>query len=531
MNEFFPCLKNEKFVNIIISIYVFALLSVITVFSVKFFSLNISNLFDRKDSYVKDLLEQMNSEEIYRIRKQNLYGDSDKKKLYEIKSSFLHLWNSYKSHAWGHDVISEDDEYADYCGYAMSMIASIGTLYIMDMQNEVKEIEKYFKKTNLYPKGSVNKAQFLGQVIGGLISAYELTGMKTFQTMFLDYSSKASQVSSTSQTMVLDGNSWRSSKNPVFNIHEFSASILPLHKIYEYTNTKSFFLSSLQPIDDIIQTNRFHGLYQNLYNISSKKEVIGLMSYESNGYSLYEILTKINKLTRDSYPSLHKLIGESTKLFLHKFIDENDSYAYLTRYRGTQKDHVITLDSFLFAAMLKSSKEIPPEYINMYCNYSDKLANGMLNYLNLNDYQLPILSALFNENNKTLTPLNTRYLLNHRILETLLVFYRLTHKNIYREAAWKIFKAVNTTCRTQNGFSSVILDKNGKAEKIDSEIDPNVYSGFFKLMYLIFSDSAFVDLDSWVITPEGHLFKKFKEKNLLVDSEAFTFGDRTSVFN
>ena len=522
---------KKKLSSFLLSVYFFAFLGVISIVLIQKFASQLTR-HDRKETFIKKLLFERDQDDPLKTLKQNTFGDADRKKQLQIKEAFSHLWTVYQTKAWGHDVITEDDEYADYSGYCTTMIASIGTLFLMDMIPEVLEIERYLNKTVLTPKGTTNRATFIGQVVGGLISAYDLTGFHTFKEQFINIANKLSSPSSnpTSDTMIITKNGWIQSSNQIYNIHEYSSVILPMQKCYEYTNSKIFYSSSLGPIDELITTSRNSAVHQNLYNSTAKKEYIGLISYANDGNSLYEVIQKLNMLTNNAFNSLKKHTRDSTMIFLHKFIEEDkEGNDFVIRYKGTKKDPTVTIDSSLFAGMLLLNKDLPSEYTNTVINITKKLGNGIIKYLNINENGIPPVAAKLDSDGK-LTPVVNRYYLDHRILESLLILYRTTHDQKYRDAAWKLFLSVNATCRTNYGFTGVSMKPNGEHETLEGEIDPRIFSGFFKYMYLIFSDSAFVDLDNWIFTPEGHPILKLDKKLLTADSEVFTNGDRTSVF-
>lgn len=49
------------------------------------------------------------------------------------------------------------------------------------------------------------------------------------------------------------------------------------------------------------------------------------------------------------------------------------------------------------------------------------------------------------------------YILRPEAVESLFIMWRLTKDPIYREWGWKIVQAINTHCRTKNGFVYVVI--------------------------------------------------------------------------
>ncbi|KAH9811056.1 family 47 glycoside hydrolase [Melampsora americana] len=111
-----------------------------------------------------------------------------------VKNAFLHVWEGYKSKAWGHDELkpisgSFDDPFS---GWGATLVDCLDTLLIMDLPTEYKYAREHVRsidwsqtldlrtiKTQRSPTSSSDPTiPFFETVIrylGGLISAYELS--------------------------------------------------------------------------------------------------------------------------------------------------------------------------------------------------------------------------------------------------------------------------------------------------------------------------------------------------------------------
>lgn len=141
------------------------------------------------------------------------------------------------------------------------------------------------------------------------------------------------------------------------------------------------------------------------------------------------------------------------------------------------------------------------------------------------DRESDVLGALF-------TVDQSKYILRPETVESLLVLYRLTRDESYREAGWRIFENLRRNCKTPAAFSA-IRDVNigrgragrrtgdasdtytpeerqaSRAEYSAPENWTDSLESFFlaetlKYLYLLFSDPSFLPLDRYVFNTEAH---------------------------
>ncbi|EAY04841.1 hypothetical protein TVAG_226540 [Trichomonas vaginalis G3] len=513
-------IKSFKF---ILSIWAFIIFATVSALLVRPINQAISR-FDRKDQYIESILDEM-SEVSPEIRMNGFYGDIDYKKLRKIRKGFLYLWNNYRFKAWSHDVINDEYEWEDYIHLALSMLASHGTLSLMGLKMDVYEIDKFFNKTKLQPKGSIKLSVFFGQVIEGLISAYEnYHSGKYFNKIQELLQLVNMSVYEGSDMITISKDKIINSGNSLFNLHEFSTVILALLQSYHHMQSKTYYSYSLKAFEKIL-SNKAESLPKNIFNNKNLHEASRSSSFDSNGYSFYDNLVKINILTNNSIKSPENDVNEIFDAIYNEYIEIRGDSAYIVQKNGKSDEKIVTLDSFLFGGLILLRRNIPPDSIQKFGEISKKLSNGLFNFLNLSVNGFPPKSAVLKGK---LEVIDSSYDLSHRVLETLLIYYRSTHRKEYRDAAWKIFKAVNESCKTIYGYSPVIINGTNVTQ-VHKEVDPKIYSGFFKLMYLIFLDSSVVDLDHFVITSDGNILKIWSESEPSIDSEVFESASRINV--
>lgn len=132
-----------------------------------------------------------------------------------VVNAFKHAWSGYKEFAWGHDNLKPISMGSnDWFGLGLTIVDALDTIYIMDLQEGLNAMPKkkntvyggciinliifssaeYDEARNwidLYLKFDVDKDINLFEVtirvLGGLLSAYHLSGDKMFLTKAVYY--------------------------------------------------------------------------------------------------------------------------------------------------------------------------------------------------------------------------------------------------------------------------------------------------------------------------------------------------------
>ncbi|KAK9764756.1 hypothetical protein K7432_007496 [Basidiobolus ranarum] len=99
----------------------------------------------------------------------------------QIKTGFLHAWNAYVENALGWDEISPITGQPNnrFNGWGATLFDSLDTLLIMGLQVEFNEAKEYVKGVDFNKSNGVNFFETTIRYLGGLLSAYELSGEVT----------------------------------------------------------------------------------------------------------------------------------------------------------------------------------------------------------------------------------------------------------------------------------------------------------------------------------------------------------------
>ena len=99
-----------------------------------------------------------------------------------MKAEFLHAWQGYKKYAWGHDDLKPlSKTYHDWYAQPLLMtpVDALDTMIIMGFKEEAARTKQYILENLSFDKDIyVQNFEITIRLLGGLLSAYELTGDK-----------------------------------------------------------------------------------------------------------------------------------------------------------------------------------------------------------------------------------------------------------------------------------------------------------------------------------------------------------------
>ncbi|KAG2198979.1 hypothetical protein INT47_013163 [Mucor saturninus] len=93
-----------------------------------------------------------------------------------VKTSFIHGWTGYKTYAMGHDELKPlTNRPSDpFGGWGATMIDSLSTLLIMELNDEYARIMPRISKINFKVDEDISVFESIIRYLGGFMSAYEL---------------------------------------------------------------------------------------------------------------------------------------------------------------------------------------------------------------------------------------------------------------------------------------------------------------------------------------------------------------------
>ena len=99
-----------------------------------------------------------------------------------VRTEFLHAWNNYERYAWGHDALRPLSKTAhDWYGQSLLMtpVDALDTLVLMHLDAEAMRARSLIVSDLSFDRDIyVKNFEVTIRLLGGLLSAYQLTGDK-----------------------------------------------------------------------------------------------------------------------------------------------------------------------------------------------------------------------------------------------------------------------------------------------------------------------------------------------------------------
>lgn len=101
---------------------------------------------------------------------------------YKVVEAFKHAWKGYKEHSWGQDELRPISKTSSsWFNLGLTIVDSLDTIYIMKLEEEFQEAKDWVKNSlNLDSDRFNNLFEITIRILGGLLSAYHLSGDQVF---------------------------------------------------------------------------------------------------------------------------------------------------------------------------------------------------------------------------------------------------------------------------------------------------------------------------------------------------------------
>ncbi|KAG7384887.1 Endoplasmic reticulum mannosyl-oligosaccharide 1,2-alpha-mannosidase [Phytophthora pseudosyringae] len=464
----------------------------------------------------------MSPREFYKKQTETFSEDQQK-----VVKMTRHAWHGYRRFAgWadylempglqGGSVYSHD--------MALTTVDSLDTLFIMGLHDEFDEASAW-AKANLseimFKDGTVSFFEITIRSLGGLLSAYYLSGEQHFLNL-ADSLGRSLQLGFTCGNFVpcraVDLENHLSYEEPLLS--EAGTFQLEFTYLAHATEDDSFML----PVNhvnsimaDLVKTRYPNGLIPVVMDWSSLQPQLGsVISVGALGDSHYEYLLKQWLLTGKqndgmremyvtavtgmqaeligrSYPSNHAFVGKVTVTggldpameHLTCFVPGMLALGY---YHGMPTSH-LELAKELTETCIQSASHLAPE-ITQFTTEE-----------NPNDVQKQQQPELF------AFPTQDYNILRPETVESLMILYRVTGDEVYREHGRTIMEAFEEHSKVlAGGYRSTLNVWYGTPTTKSGPMESFFIAETLKYLFLLFSDADVLPLDEIVFNTEAHPF-------------------------
>ncbi|CAI4227896.1 unnamed protein product [Auanema sp. JU1783] len=438
-----------------------------------------------------------------------------------VRKAFQHAWNGYKKYAWGHDQLKPvSKSYSEWFDTGLTIVDSIDTAIIMNLKEEVEEATNWIEHELSFEKDRfVNLFETSIRVLGGLLSAYHLTGNEVFKLKSVMIGDKLLNGFTQSKTAIplSDVNlKTGAAKSPAWSneasLSEVTTLQLEFRDLSRITGNKTYeetaFKTSLHIHE--IGCAKYEGLCE-MYLIptTGKFKEGTTVTFGARADSYYEYLYKQWLQTGKSVHWLQDDFVAAMNSMEEKLLrkSEPNQYSFVGELLGgntysPKMDHLVC---FLAGTLADSTRNgLPEKFLEIakglgracYAMYENPTGLGPeIAYYNMDKGQSSDLS---------IKPLDAHCLLRPEAVEAWFYLYRTTGDKMYQEWGWNAFQAIEKYAKLPNGYSSV-----NSVKKIPVTYRDLMESFFpaetLKYLYLLFADEqSDIPLDKWVFNTEAH---------------------------
>jgi hypothetical protein len=396
----------------------------------------------------------------------------------------LHAWNGYKKYAWGEDELRPITKTTSrWFNLGLTIVDSLDTIYIMGLKDEFKEARDWVESSlNLVSDSYNNLFELTIRIMGGLLSAYHLSGDKMFLDKAYDFGNRSMSAFETKSSIPYsDINLAKYAAKPPHWTSDSSlaeaTSLQIEYKDLTYITGDLRFKEAVaktsKAIHDLEKQDGLAPIYLNVHTGQFSGQTITL---GARGDSYYEYLLKQwiqngAKFDKDDdhyyflKDWLQSIKGIKDKL-IKKTVPNNLTYVgeLLSNTFNAKMDHLVCFlpGNIALGAMYlrKNPIEFPKEFTDDLLNLAEeltetcyqmyeKMATGLSPEIcYFNSYQGSTIDLYVKDNDR-------HNLLRPETIESLYYLYKVTKNKMYQDYGWKIFESFEKYTKTEVGYSSI----------------------------------------------------------------------------
>jgi mannosyl-oligosaccharide alpha-1,2-mannosidase len=440
-----------------------------------------------------------------------------------VKGMMQHAWDGYVKYAWGKNEVrpvSLRGHTASIFGQASmgaTIVDSLDTLYIMGMMDEYEKAREWVESELDFNKMSGDVSVFETNIryVGGLLSAYALTGDK----MFLD---KATHVADklmpafksptgipfaliNMRTGTAKNYGWASGGSSILS--EFGTLHMEFAYLSDVTGDPSY-KKAVEKVREAIQSAaRPRNLYPNYLNPKTGKWGQQHTSMGALGDSFYEYLLKEWLRSGKTDNIAKEMFDQAATDVENELVKTSASgltYFAEQKYGKLEHkmDHLACFGAGMYGLAAHEEKD---QNSARWMEIAKGITNTCHESYDRSDTKLGPEAFRFSEavEARAMKANERYYILRPETIESYFVMWRLTHDQKYRDWGWEAIQALETHCKAPGGYSGI---KNVYQANV---LKDDVQQSFFlaetlKYLYLLFSDDELISLDEWVFNTEAH---------------------------
>ncbi|XWS20644.1 hypothetical protein CRYUN_Cryun31cG0120400 [Craigia yunnanensis] len=432
----------------------------------------------------------------------------------KVKEAMIHAWSSYEKYAWGNDELQPQSKNGvnSFGGLGATLIDSLDTLYIMGLDEQFRRAREWVANSLDFNKDyDASVFETTIRVVGGLLSAYDLSGDKVFLEKARDIADRLLPAWETPTGIpynvinLAHGNAhnhgWTGGQSI---LADSGTEQLEFIALSQRTGDPKYQEKVEKVIVALNKTFPADGLLPIYINPDRGAGSYSTITFGAMGDSFYEYLLKAwIQGNKTSSLKLYRDMWETSMKGLLSLIRRStpSSFAYICEKNGdSQTDKMDELACFAPGMLALGSSGYGPGEAKEFLSLADELAWTCYNFYQSTPTKLAGENYFFNSG-QDMSVGTSWNILRPETVESLFYLWRLTGNKTYQEWGWNIFQAFEKNSRIESGYVGL--------KDVNTGVKDNMMQSFFlaetlKYLYLLFSPPTVIPLDEWVFNTEAH---------------------------
>jgi len=374
--------------------------------------------------------------------------------------------------------------------------------------------------------GAVSVFETTIRELGGLLSAYELSGDDVFLDKAKELGDKLMPAFNTQSGIPTGQVDFRSGKSTngwaggSAILSELGTLQVEFRYLSYMAENLQYEKTAMKPLQIMHQRNPSNGLFPIKVSIATGQFADSMITLGALGDSFYEYLLKLwiqgrrqETWLRDMYD---KAVDGVIKVLLKA--SKPSGLAYISDFDGSRNhlkmDHLVCfmpgilalgaytdprgLDSPRAQRDLSLARGLMYTCREMYHRMESGISAEYVEFRDGKDFQ-PGSSVSF-------------YILRPETAESLFVLYQVTGDLIYREWSWEIWEAIDKHCKTEAGYGA-LRNVRRPSDGIDDRMESFFLAETMKYLYIIQDPETPIDLNMYVFNTEAHPLRIFDARH------------------
>jgi len=420
----------------------------------------------------------------------------------QVRAEFLHAWNGYRQYAWGHDDLkplskSYHDWYAE--PLLMTPVDALDTMLLMGLKAEAATTREYIVQHLSFDKDiSVQNFEVTIRLLGGLLSAYQLTGDKRLLALANDLGNRLLPAFNSPTGMPYRFVNLKTGavRDPESNPAETGTLLIEFGTLSKLTNRPVFFDKAKRALVETYKRRSPIGLVGEKINVETGAWT-GSDSHISGGIdSYYEYLLKCWLLFADE--DCHRMWLESIAA-INKYLaaevyrssgERELWYGHADMNTGKRTASTYgALDAF-FPALLALSGDL---------TRAQRLQESSFKMWQLNGIEPEEIDY------RSMTVTSPGYPLRPEIVESTYYLYRFTQDRRYLLLGAQLFRDFVKYCRTDAGYAAL---RNVRTKEMSDSMQSFLFAETFKYFYLLFAPPHTLRFEKVIFNTEAHPMRR-----------------------